>query len=96
MFRQHMSVTELSRQGVSDEKKTVVICAEWRGRHGKEKKSVALFFGDLLPAKAGEERREKWVFLPGSQVESVGHNRFSIPEWLAQREGLLEYVEEGK
>jgi hypothetical protein len=46
--------------------------------------SYAIFQGDY-----DDKGREKWIFLPKSQVEWDGKDIFSMPEWLGIEKGLV-------
>lgn len=91
-FQRTISVTELAREGEKDTRRPIVIGAEWRGVRGK---AVALYFGDMEPdPRNPQQKREKWRFLPASQVTKIDDQHVSIPAWLVQSERLWEYEAE--
>lgn len=90
--RERYSVTQLARASESRAAHKIVIAGHWRGRRGSAGQAVALWFGEYeTDPKNHAELREKWIFLPFSQVETMGNGLYAIPAWLAVNRDLMRF-----
>jgi len=56
-------------------------------RHEKEL-AIAIWQGEYEKTPSGRDK-EKWIWLPKSQIEDNGDGTFTMPEWLAKDKGLI-------